>query len=86
MIGAVVASAAQSSSTTTTTTTTAPPPTTNTTIVNVPAQAPPTNAALPCNPAVSVVNGVTYYQCGNTYYMQAYGSAGPIYMPVPPPG
>lgn len=42
--------------------------------------------ALPCNPDVINKNGVTYYQCGQTYYMQAYGSAGPIYMPVPPPG
>jgi len=32
------------------------------------------------------VEGVTYYQCGNDYYMQAYGSTGRIYMPVPPPG
>jgi hypothetical protein len=51
------------------------------------AQAPqPSTAALPCNPGVINKNGVTYYRCGQTYYMQAYGSAGPIYMPVPPPG
>ncbi len=86
MIGAAVASSSQSkSSTTTTTTTTAPPPTSNTTVVYTQAP-PPANAQLPCNPDVSVKNGVTYYQCGTTYYMQAYGSSGPIYMPVPPPG
>jgi hypothetical protein len=45
-----------------------------------------TNASLPCNPAVTQVKGVTYYQCGQTYYVQAYGGDGPIYMPVPPPG
>jgi Meckel syndrome type 1 protein len=28
---------------------------------------------------------VTYYQCGNSYYTQAYSSSGPIYMPVQPP-
>ena len=84
MIGAAVASASQSSSTTTTTTA-APAPTTSTTVVYAQAP-PPANAQLPCNPNVSVKNSVTYYQCGNTYYMQAYGSSGPIYMPVPPPG
>jgi hypothetical protein len=85
VIGAAAASASQSSSSTTTTTTTTPAPTTSTT--NVYTQAPPpANAQLPCNPSVSVKNGVTYYQCGDTFYMQAYGSAGPIYMPVAPPG
>lgn len=44
------------------------------------------NASLPCNPTVMQVKGVTYYQCGQTYYVQAYGGDGPIYMPVPPPG
>ena len=42
-------------------------------------------ASLPCNSNVLQVNSVTYYQCGNTYYLQAYGGSGPIYMPVPPP-
>jgi Meckel syndrome type 1 protein len=50
-----------------------------------PPAAPPSSATLPCNPNVVNKNGVTYYQCGQTYYMQAYGSGGPIYMPVPPP-
>jgi hypothetical protein len=43
-------------------------------------------AALPCDPTVTTVQGVTYYQCGPQHYVQAYGSTGPIYMPVPPPG
>ena len=41
--------------------------------------------ALPCYPNVINSKGVTYHQCGQTYYMQAYGSSRPIYMPVPPP-
>jgi hypothetical protein len=45
--------------------------------------APP--AVLPCDPTVTIANGVTYYQCGPQYYVQAYGGTGPIYMPVPPP-
>jgi Meckel syndrome type 1 protein len=28
---------------------------------------------------------VTYYQCGQQYYVQAYGGTGPIYMPTAPP-
>lgn len=40
---------------------------------------------LPCAPKVENVKGVTYFQCGQSYYMQAYGSAGPIFMPVQPP-
>jgi hypothetical protein len=42
-------------------------------------------AVLPCDPTVTNVNGVTYYQCGPQHYVQAYGGTGPIYMPVPPP-
>ena len=43
--------------------------------------------ALPCAaPLTSVVKGVTYYQCGSSWYNQAYGSNGAIYIPVPPPG
>ena len=55
--------------------------TTTTTEVYPPVQA----AALPCNPTVTERQGVTYYQCGQTYYVQAYGGSGPIYMPVPAP-
>jgi len=42
-------------------------------------------ASLPCNPNTAVVEGVTYYQCGSSWYVQAYGNAGAIYTPVPPP-
>lgn len=70
MIGGVVGAAAASESEEETTTTTT---TTNT-------------GGLPCTPAVSVVEGVTYYQCGQQYYVEAYGGSGPIYMPVQPPG
>jgi hypothetical protein len=55
-----------------------------TTIINT-TTAPATQATLPCNPAVSIVEGVTYYQCGPQYFVQAYGGTGPIYMPVSPP-
>jgi Meckel syndrome type 1 protein len=58
-----------------------PPPAT-TTVVYVP---PPPMATLPCAPVVTNVNGVTYYSCGHSYYVQAYGSSGPTYMPVEPP-
>lgn len=40
---------------------------------------------LPCTPNTTVVEGVTYYQCGTSWYTQAYGSTGVIYTPVPPP-
>jgi hypothetical protein len=70
--GAAVASAADDDDDETTTTTT-----TTTT---------PATAALPCNPTVTTVSDVTYYQCGTQYFVQAYGGTGPIYMPVPPPG
>jgi hypothetical protein len=43
------------------------------------------SAGLPCNPNTTVVNGVTYYQCGSSWYTQAYGNTGVIYMPVPAP-
>ena len=44
------------------------------------------DSALPCNnPNVTEIQGVTYYQCGSTWYTQAYGNTGVIYMPVPPP-
>ena len=59
-----------------------PAPATTTVVTTAPAS----TAALPCNPEVINKNGVTYFKCGQTYYMQAYGSGGPIYMPVPPPG
>ncbi len=43
--------------------------------------------SLPCSPNVVPANGVTYYQCGSTWYTQAYGGSGVSYMVVaPPPG
>ncbi len=69
-VGAMAGYAAgQSSSTSTTTYATAPAP----------------SGGLPCTPNTVVAKGVTYYQCGSTWYTQAYSSAGPIYTPVPPP-
>lgn len=61
--------------------TSATPPTT----VVYSAPPPSGSAGLPCTPYTAVVNGVTYYQCGATWYTQAYGSSGVIYMPVPAP-
>jgi hypothetical protein len=39
----------------------------------------------PCNVAPVAVSGVPYYRCGSTWYTEGYGSAGVVYMPVPPP-
>jgi hypothetical protein len=41
--------------------------------------------SLPCTPSVIAVSGVTYYQCGSTWYTQAYGGSGVSYMVVAPP-
>ena len=43
--------------------------------------------SLPCTPATVVVNGVSYYQCGATWYNQAYSGDSVTYVTVtPPPG
>jgi hypothetical protein len=42
-------------------------------------------ASLPCSPYTTVVQGVTYYQCGSTWYTQAYGGSGVSYVPVASP-
>jgi hypothetical protein len=57
--------------------------TTTTTTINNTTTA---QGGLPCAPVIKERDGMTYYQCGQTYYVQAYGGDGPIYMPVPPPG
>jgi len=44
------------------------------------------SGGLPCAAQTETVNSVIYYRCGQQYYMQAYGSHGPVYMPVAPPG
>ena len=55
---------------------------TNTTVTEVA----PAGPVLPCSPPqVEQVNGTTYYQCGQSYYVVAYGNAGPTYMPASPP-
>ena len=41
--------------------------------------------SLPCNANVINRQGVMYYQCGQDYYMQTFGSNGPVYMQVAPP-
>lgn len=47
--------------------------------------APAPIATLPCTPIVTSVRGVTYYQCGSSWYTLAYASTGPMYMPSPSP-
>ena len=53
-----------------------------------PATAPPAAPAPPCaNPATVSAGGVTYTKCGSTWYTQAYGANGPVYVQsAPPPG
>jgi hypothetical protein len=59
------------------------PDTATTTVV---ATAPATvTAAPPCNVAPTAINGVTYYNCGSTWYAAGYGGDGLVYVPVPPP-
>ena len=68
--GAVVAGAAASAA--------QPAPTTY--VNQAPQQVQP-----PCNVAPIPVSGVPYYKCGATWFTAGYGSAGVVYMPVPPP-
>lgn len=68
--GAIVAGAAASAS----------QPATTTYVQQAPAPVAP-----PCNVAPIPVSGVPYYRCGATWYTAGYGSAGVVYMPVPPP-
>lgn len=42
--------------------------------------------SLPPGTTTTKVDGMTYYKSGSSYYIQAYGNSGPIYMPVKPPG
>ena len=42
---------------------------------------------LPCSASVMMINGVTYYSCGTTYYTQVYSGGSVVYVPTaPPPG
>ncbi len=46
-----------------------------------------TISALPCTPAVQAINGVTYYNCGSSWYNQVYSGGGVSYITVQaPPG
>ena len=67
--GAIVAADQESESTTTSTTTVTGTPT----------------SGLPCEPQIMNSKGVTYYLCNSQFYVQAYGDAGLVYMPVNPP-
>jgi hypothetical protein len=54
------------------------------------ARAPSTSAgsvaSQPCAaPENITVEGMTYFRCGSAWYTQAYGPAGPTFMPVSPP-
>jgi hypothetical protein len=42
-------------------------------------------AAIPAGCAVPVVNGTTYYLCGNTWFTASYGANGVFYRVVPTP-
>lgn len=59
-------------------------PATSTTVVYT-TPPPAGNGGLPCTPNTAVVNGVTYFQCGSSWYTEAYGANGVVYMPVPAP-
>ncbi len=41
--------------------------------------------ALPCTATTVVVGGVSYYQCGTTWYSQAYSGGDVTYVVVNPP-
>ena len=42
---------------------------------------------LPCSSSETYVDGVTYYACGTTYYVQSYSGGTIVYVPSsPPPG
>jgi hypothetical protein len=71
--GAVVGGVATAATTPTTTSTTVVVPSTGGT------------AAPPCSVAPVAVNGVSYYNCGSSWYAAGYGSSGVVYVPVAPP-
>jgi len=49
--------------------------------------APAPVAVLPCTPTMVSVGGVTYQQCGSTYYTQSYSGGQAVYVQTaPPPG
>jgi len=40
---------------------------------------------LPCSSSETYVDGVTYYACGTTYYVQSYSGGSVVYVLSPPP-
>jgi len=42
-------------------------------------------AELPCSSSETYSDGVTYYACGTTYYVQSYSGGSVVYVPSPPP-
>jgi len=42
-------------------------------------------AELPCSSSETYIDGVTYYACGTTYYVQSYSGGSVVYVPSPPP-
>jgi hypothetical protein len=42
-------------------------------------------AELPCSSSETNIDGVTYYACGTTYYVQSYSGGSIVYVPSPPP-
>jgi len=40
---------------------------------------------LPCSSSETYIDGVTYYACGTTYYVQSYSGGSVVYVPSPPP-
>jgi len=40
---------------------------------------------LPCSSSETYIDGITYYACGTTYYVQSYSGGSVVYVPSPPP-
>jgi hypothetical protein len=44
-------------------------------------------AELPCSGSETYIDGITYYACGTTYYVQSYSGGSVVYvLSTPPPG
>jgi len=53
-------------------------------VVDAAVTAPP-SWTLPCTPTAVVIGATTYYQCGSTWYIQAYSGGEVVYTIVNPP-
>ena len=42
-------------------------------------------AELPCSGSETYIDGITYYACGTTYYVQSYSGGSVVYVLSPPP-